>query len=183
MKPKNNVKFSENQTHFILYFELFKWDSSVKRAILSAENGGCSWQRGQPLVASLSPLLNGTTWVRIPHPKNRSQGWKPRIKTATMAKKLLFFCFPIPVLYHAPAGAPRLVASQSLFPGKLVRCRQESQVLSLFLLKIFPDGWFGFSNLFWSEFSFPDPTRRTNLSVPELYHNSNFRPTFGSKKH
>ena len=54
MKPKNNVKFSENQTHFILYFELFKWDSSVKRAILSAENGGCSWQRGQPLVASLS---------------------------------------------------------------------------------------------------------------------------------
>jgi hypothetical protein len=46
MKPKNNVKFLENQTHFILYFELFKWDSSVKRAILSAENGAAPDNEG-----------------------------------------------------------------------------------------------------------------------------------------
>ncbi|KAG2564501.1 hypothetical protein PVAP13_7KG031527 [Panicum virgatum] len=47
-------------------------------------------------------------------PKNRCQGWKRRIKSATMAKKLLFFPFPSPP-YHAPARAPRLAAAQLLF--------------------------------------------------------------------
>ncbi|CAL5018754.1 unnamed protein product [Urochloa decumbens] len=53
-----------------------------------------------------------------PPPKNRSQGWKRRIKTATMAKTLLFFPFPTPP-YHAHARAPRLVAAQLLFSGEI----------------------------------------------------------------
>ncbi|PUZ45981.1 hypothetical protein GQ55_7G007900 [Panicum hallii var. hallii] len=47
-------------------------------------------------------------------PKNRCQGWKRRIKSATMAKKLLFFPFPSPP-YHAHARAPRLAAAQLFF--------------------------------------------------------------------
>ncbi|RCV32434.1 hypothetical protein SETIT_7G002500v2 [Setaria italica] len=50
--------------------------------------------------------------------KNRSQGWKRRIKTATMAKTLLFFPFPSPP-YHDHARAPRLMAAQLLFSGEI----------------------------------------------------------------
>ena len=59
-------------------------------------------------------------------PKNRCQGWKRRIKSATMAKKLLFFPFPSP-----PYPLPGLLDWRRLnyyFPWKLDRSRQESQV-------------------------------------------------------
>ncbi|KAF8749556.1 hypothetical protein HU200_012571 [Digitaria exilis] len=84
--------------------------------------------------------------------KNRSQGWKWRIKTAAMAKTLLFFPFPSP-LYHAHARAPRLLAAQYYFLGKLDRGRQESQR--------------------------PDPAARTNPVCKYCIKLSYWGPTFG----
>jgi len=137
-------------------------------------------------------------------PKNRSQGWMRRIKTATMAKKILFFCFPIPVPYHATAGAPRLVAAQLLFSGEIgLRPPRIAGSLSI-SPQIFPDGW----NLIWflefiligilipmyvlpcvcagfvvRQAEASRSNQKDQSCVPELYHNFKFGPTFGSNKH
>lgn len=92
-----------------------------------AENGGCSWHRGQPLVGSLSPLLTGAIWACIPHPKIDAKVGNGGSSQQQWQRNYSFFrSHPRRIML-----LPGLLDWRRLnyyFPWKLDRSRQESQV-------------------------------------------------------